>query len=226
MEDKNFIDKINHIISLKVVEINKRLNMYFGTSEPFIGYYDINSDFNDGIIVKLKISNRELNDKFLKNLSENANDDIKEEKENLLIFYKKMKALDKKFRMIIIWNTVFDKMNNSFITVENLQYAKCSISSEIGIVSKIKIIEKENPDSEELKKLIKFEKFKKLYNVNEVETSMYDFIDNEIEQIIKQHLTEDKLEIDTIINQVVKEAIEEIRESIKKIKDGSPENKN
>jgi hypothetical protein len=217
MKRKRFIIEVDHIVYLKMIEVNEKLNMYFATKTPFIGYYEPNNDINDGIVIDLKFPHRGMNDKFLYNLSKTHNDELKEEKEILLTIFEERKKFAGRFNAILSWNTYYDKFSDSYKTVEKMHYARCSIASKKGIAKKIEIIKKENPNSKELINFDKKEKIKKIYNIDEVETGLHKFIDSEITRIIQKYFNENKLGIDIVINRVIKEAIEQIKTSIKEI---------
>jgi hypothetical protein len=205
-ERKKYIDKIDKIIYLKLIDVNKRLKMYFGTEEPFYGYYDPDEVSNNGIIINITTNHNEI-EKILFNFPIEEQDDennvekfaFKEVLEQRCNFYKE-------FDSLVYWITKYNAITNKFETKEKIYHPS-------GIKG-IEIIKKKKPDSKILKKFIKIEKLKELYNVKEIDPEFLKFIENEITEMIIEFSRTNKLETDDKINKVITETIEQIKQEM------------
>jgi hypothetical protein len=203
------INSVNDFIDLKMLEVNENLNMYFDNNEPFYGYYDPDEGSNSGIIINVRTNSSELK-KIFSNFPSQVHDDrIMGENKIFKEMLEKRCEFFEQFDTTVYWRTYYDAATNSFKTIEKIYYSKCIVNGK-GVSKKIENIEKDNPTSEKLKKILKKEKIKKIYNI--VDTEMFEFIDGEIERLIEEFLKTNKLEIDEKINQVITEAIEQIKQ--------------
>lgn len=210
-EREKYIDKIDEIIYLKLIDVNKRLKMYFGIEEPFYGYYSPDEGSNNGIIINVTTNSNEIERILFHFPDEEPN------KENLVFkeILKKKCNFFADIDSLVYWRTEYNAVTNKFKTKEKIYYSSSTLSDEKEFKKRIEVIRKIKPNSNKLKIFIKREKFKKLYNIKEKDPEMIKFIDDEIKGIIEEFTNSYKLNIDEKINEVITDTIEQIKKEIK-----------
>jgi hypothetical protein len=207
------IERVNAFINFRLLNVNKKLNVYFDVKEPFYGYYDPDEGSNSGIIINVRTESSGIYDILSNQTSQVQNNKIIGEHKIFEEMLKKRYEFFEQCDTEVYWKTYYDPLTNSFKTRERVYFTNCFINGK-GISKKINLIQKINPNSKKLNIFLKREKLRKIYNVVETDTEMFEFIDNEIEQIVKGFRETNKIEIDEKINQLITKTIEEIKQAM------------